>query len=409
MSYIDLKYEPTKDDLICKFFVEAPEGSTIEKACENIAAESSIGTWTDISTMEPGICEKLGPHVFSIKKETGEVLVAYPAELFEEGNMPEILSSVAGNIFGMNAVENLRLLDVVFPDSLRNSFKGPAFGIKGVRAILGVPERPLVGTIVKPKLGLPYQKHAKVAFESWVGGCDIVKDDENLTDQRFNPFRDRIIETLAMRDNAESETGEKKIYMPNISAETYEMLERADFVKENGGRYAMVDIVTVGFSGLQSVRDKNPGLVLHAHRAMHAAFTRNKKHGFSMLALAKIARLIGVDQIHIGTVVGKMEGAKAEVTEIRDAMVDGWGKIKPTFPVSSGGLHPGMVPALVGIMGNDIIIQAGGGVHGHPEGTRKGACALRQALDAAMEGISLEEYSKTHAELRGAIDKWGLV
>ncbi len=407
MSYIDLNYKPTGDDVICRFFVEPEKNSPIEKACENIAAESSIGTWTELSTMDPGIFERLGPHVFEIDKKSGEVYIAYPSGLFEPGNKPEIISSIAGNIFGMKALENLRLIDVEFPENIVKSFPGPRFGIKGVRGILGEKERPLVGTIIKPKLGLNPEKHAQVAYESWTGGCDIVKDDENLTSQKFNPFEDRIQKTLEARDKAEEETGEKKIYMPNISAETDEMLRRMDFVRENNGRYVMVDIVTVGFSGLQTVRKKNPGLVIHAHRAMHAAFTRNKKHGISMLVLAKLARLIGVDQLHIGTVVGKMEGGRREVTEIKNAIVREWYGMKDTFPVCSGGLHPGSVPRLVEILGKDIIIQAGGGVHGHPDGTKAGARAMRQAVDAAVDGIPLKKYAGKHNELQKAVDKWG--
>lgn len=407
MSYIDLNYKPSENDLICRFFVEPEGNSAIEKACENIAAESSIGTWTELSTMESEIYERLGPHVFEIDTASGEVLIAYPSDLFEPGNIPEILSSIAGNIFGMKAVENLRLLDVEFPEKLARSFLGPRFGISGVREVLGVFDRPLVGTIIKPKLGLNSEKHAHVAYESWVGGCDIVKDDENLTNQDFNPFRERILKTLGMRDKAEEETGEKKIYMPNISAETEEMLERAEFVKENGGRYVMVDIVTVGFSALQTLRKENLGMVIHAHRAMHAAFTRNKKHGISMLVLAKLSRLIGVDQLHIGTAVGKMEGPREEVVEIKNAIVGDWYGLKNTFPVSSGGLHPGMIPALVEIMGEDVIIQAGGGVHGHSNGTKAGAMAMRQALNAAMQAIPLEEYAEKNPELKAALDKWG--
>jgi ribulose-bisphosphate carboxylase large chain len=407
MSYIDLSYKKTREDLICRFYVEPEQGSSLEKACENIAAESSIGTWTDISTMEESIGEKLGPHVFGIDPKSGEVLIAYPSELFEPGNMPQILSSIAGNIFGMKAVENLRLMDVEFPEKIARSFPGPKFGISGVRKILGIRDRPLVGTIIKPKLGLNPEKHSKVAYESWSGGCDIVKDDENLTDQRFNPFKERITRTLEMRDKAEKETGERKVYMPNISAGAEEMIRRAEFVKESDGRYVMVDIVTVGFSALQYLRKENLDLVIHAHRAMHAAFTRNRKHGISMLVLAKLARLTGVDQLHIGTAVGKMEGPREEVLEIKNAIVGEFGGLKTTFPVSSGGLHPGMVPSLVEIMGKDVIIQAGGGVHGHPGGTRKGAIAMRQALEATMMGIHLRNYAEEHKELQIALDKWG--
>jgi len=403
-SYINLNYKPNRNDLIANFYIEPARGVTLRDACEDIAAESSIGTWTELTTMEPDI-KKLGPHVFRIK-ESGEVLIAYPSLLFEEGNMPQILSSIAGNIFGMKAIKNLRLLDVEFPENIVKSFPGPRFGIHGVRRILHVRKRPLVGTIIKPKLGLNSEKHAHVAYESWVGGCDLVKDDENLTNQSFNPFKERVIKTLEMRDRAEEETGEKKIYIPNITAETGEMIRRAEFVRENGCEYVMIDIVTAGFSAVQSLREEDLGLVIHAHRSMHAAFTRNKKHGISMLVLAKISRLIGVDQLHIGTAVGKMEGPREEVVETKDAITRKWYDIKDVFPVCSGGLHPGLVPELIGITGNDIIIQAGGGVHGHPEGTRKGAMAMRQAVDAVMNSISLEEYAKEHRELQAALDKW---
>ncbi len=406
-GYIDLNYVATDNDLAAYFYVEPGKGLSIEQACEQIAAESSIGTWTDITTTKPGIMESLGPTVYEISKASGIVKIAYPKDLFETGNMPQIYSSIAGNIFGMKSVENLRLLDIRFPKAIAKSFKGPKYGIDGIRKLLGVKTRPLVGTIIKPKLGLGPEDHSRVAYDAWIGGCDIVKDDENLTNQRFNSFGERIIKTLRMRDRAEKETGEKKIYMPNVTAESCEMINRAGFVKENGGEYAMVDVVTAGFSGLQSLVDEDLELVIHAHRAMHAAFTRNKKHGVSMLALAKSLRLVGVDQLHIGTAsVGKMEGPAEEIIAIKDAMLEPCYNLKTVFPVCSGGLHPGMIPELVKILGKDIIIQMGGGIHGHPEGTISGAKAARESLDATMKGISLEEYAEDHCELKEALEHW---
>ncbi|OGI12136.1 ribulose-bisphosphate carboxylase large subunit [Candidatus Micrarchaeota archaeon RBG_16_36_9] len=416
MSYIDLKYKSSKDDLICLFRVE-PAGKTIKEAAENIAAESSIGTWTDVKTMKPGI-KKLGAKVFEIKGKY--VKIAYPLELFEPGNMPQILSSIAGNIFGMKSVKNLRLEDIDWPNNLISSFKGPLYGINGIRKILKIPKRPLCGTIIKPKLGLNEEEHAKVAYDAWVGGMDIVKDDENLSNQSFNHFTKRVEETLKMRNNAEQETGERKVYMPNISAETDTMLERANFVKEIGGEYAMVDILTVGWSALQNLRTANEDLklVLHAHRAGHAAFTRNKKHGISMVVIGDIARLIGVDQLHIGTVIGKMEGIKEEILTTEDeienkiirknnnCLAEDWLNIKPVFAVCSGGLHPGLVPYLVKTLSNDIIIQAGGGIHGHKLGTTAGARAMRQAIDATLNKVTLKEYSKNHKELNIALKQW---
>jgi len=401
-DFVDQSYKPKTTDLLCNFYVE-PEGISLKEAAGGVAAESSVGTWTELTTIKPYV-EKLAARVFSIKGNN--IRVAYPIELFEPGNMPNILSSVAGNVFGLRALKNLRLNDIVLPRELVQSFKGPEYGIDGIRELLGVKDRPLVGTIIKPKLGLKTKDHAKVAYDAWVGGCDVVKDDENLSSQRFNPFDDRVVETLEMRDQAEQETGEKKVYMVNITSETEEMLKRAQFVKDHGGRYLMIDILTCGFSALQTLREQDFGLVIHAHRAGHAAFTKNTKHGVSMKVIAKVARIIGVDQLHVGTVVGKMSETREEVSENCEALKTDMYGLNEVMPVASGGLYPGLVPALMSFFGNDFVIQAGGGIHGHTDGTVSGAMAMRQAVDAVLHGVSLKEYAKTHKELQTALELW---
>ena len=405
MKYIDfvnLKYKPEETDIICKFYVE-PEDASIKEIAGGVAAESSIGTWTELTTIKHYV-KKLAAHVFSIKGN--DVKIAYPIELFEEENMPNILSSIAGNVFGLKTLKNLRLNDIYFPPQLIKNFKGPKYGIEGIRKLLKVNARPLVGTIIKPKLGLKTADHAEVAYEAWLGGCDIVKDDENLSNQRFNPFEDRVIKTLESRDKAEEETGERKVYMANVTAETKKMLKRAEFVLNHGGEYIMVDILTCGFSALQTLCEEDFDLVIHAHRAGHAAFTKDPKHGISMQVIAKIARIIGVDQLHVGTGVGKMFETRKEVSENIEALKEEMNGLKRTFPVASGGLHPGLVPALIKFFGTDFIIQAGGGIHGHKEGTISGSKAMRQAVDATLKNIPLSEYAKTHKELENALQTW---
>ncbi len=402
LDFIDYKYKPKETDLVCTFTVE-PLGISLEEAAGGVAAESSVGTWTELMTEQPYV-KRLAAHVFSI--EGNKIKIAYPIELFEQGNMPNILSSVAGNVFGLKALKNLRLLDIEFPDALVSGFKGPAYGIKGIRELLKVPKRPLVGTIIKPKLGLKTPDHAKVAYEAWLGGCDVVKDDENLSSQKFNPFEERLTHTLEGRDKAQSETGERKVYMINITAETNLMLKRAQAVVNQGGEYVMVDILTCGWSALQTLRNQNLKLVIHAHRAGHAAFTKNQQHGIAMKPIATVARILGVDQLHVGTVVGKMSETKEEVLENIDSCKTKLGSLKPVLPVASGGLHPMLVPALLQTFGNDVVLQAGGGIHGHPNGTVSGAKAMRQAVDAILEGKTLEEYAKSHKELALALQQW---
>jgi ribulose-bisphosphate carboxylase large chain len=415
LDFINLEYKPTKKDLICLFKINPAKNLTIKEAANIVALESSVGTWTNVQKQE--YVKSLRAVVFFINKNY--VKIAYSSELFEYNNVPNILSSIAGNIFGMNSVKSIRLQDVSFPKLILNSFKGPKYGIYGIRKFMKIKYRPFIGTIIKPKIGLNSKDHSKSAYDSWIGGCDFVKDDENLSSQRFNLFEERLSKTLEMADKAESETGEKKAYLINITAETKEMLKRAKLTEEMGGKYVMIDILTAGWAALQTLRNENFKLAIHAHRAMHAAFDRNPEHGIDMKVLANFSRLIGVDQIHTGTGIGKLEGKVEDIKELvenlelkniletKNRLNKNWNKIKPVLAVSSGGLHPGHVPFLINHFGNNIILQAGGGIHWNPKGSEYGARGMRQAVESVLKGISLKEYSRNHNELREALDKFG--
>ncbi len=304
------------------------------------------------------------------------------------------------------------------PREILRSFSGPKYGIEGIRKFMRIKKRPLLGTIIKPKLGLKTLDHVKVAYEAWLGGCDLVKDDENLASQKFNVFEERLARSLEACNKAEEETGEKKAYIVNVTAETKKMMKRAQLVEELGGKYIMIDIVTAGFSALQTLREADFKLAIHAHRAMHAAFTRNERHGISMMVLADIARLIGVDQLHIGTAVGKLKNNLEEVSELGEEiekktvketkmrLSQNWGRVKSVLAVCSGGLHPGHVPYLIEHLGKDIVIQMGGGIHGHPSGSFRGARAARQAIEAVMNKKTLKEAAGENMELKQALDFW---
>jgi ribulose-bisphosphate carboxylase large chain len=416
LSYLALGESSREDDLLCAFRVEPSPGVSLDTACNALAAESSIGTWTDVAALTPALREKLRARVLTI--EGPLAVIAYGAELFEGGNMPQLFSSVAGNIFGMRDVARLRLEAVRFPEPLLKSFPGPARGIEGIRDALGVRGRPLVGTIVKPKIGLDPEAQAAVVYEAMAAGCDVVKDDENLTSQAFCPFEARLAACLDAAKRAEDATGCAKGYIPNVTAPTEIMLRRAAQVAHLGGKVAMVDMVTAGWSGMQSLRGADLGLILHGHRAMHAAFTRLPDHGIAMEVMARAARLCGVDQLHVGTGVGKMAGGVEEVRRCAAALTSSpaepgegvhgqdWRGVRPSMPIASGGLHPGHVPAVVSIFGNDVILQFGGGIHGHPGGTAAGARAARQALEAALAGVPLEEFALGAVELSAALERW---
>lgn len=417
-DFLDVDSTPKKGDLVALFRISPAEGFTLEDAAGRVASESSVGTWTTLTTVTPRV-RRLMAKAYHISDSA--VKVYYPPDLFEGNNMPQILSSIAGNIFGMKAVEGLRLVDVIWPKGIVDSFRGPQFGIAGIRKFMKVPKRPLTASVPKPKLGMTYTEHARHALEAWSGGLDLLKDDENLTSQGFNSFEKRARLTFAQRDKAERETGERKSYLINITAETREMERRARLVKEIGGEYVMVDICTAGWAALQTVRDlcADLGLAIHAHRAFHAAFTRNPLHGMSMAVLAETARLIGVDQLHMGTVIGKLEASEEEVLGLQDKLTrsrsrgvgwaseQNWYGKKPVLPVSSGGLHVGLLPRLLDMLGTDLVVQMGGGIWGHPDGGRAGAKALRDAIDCYMKGEEITEGAKRSPELRAALRKWG--
>jgi len=418
-EFIDKKYRPKKDDLKVLFYFEPAKGVSKDDAIGRIASESSTGTWTTLFKLPPRM-KKLMATAYEVKGNY--VKVAYPAGLWEPGNAPQLLSGIAGNIFGMKALNNLRLIDVNLPKDYLKHYKGPKLGIDGLRKYFKVYDRPLTGAVPKPKIGFSAKEHANIGFETWMGGFDLVKDDENLTSQSFNTFKGRVDLMTKLRDKAEKETGEVKDALLNITAETEEMKKRAKYLYDRGWKYAMIDVVVAGTASVETMRNVlgDYNMAIHAHRAMHASFDRDSRHGITMQFLAKLMRMIGVEQIHSGTGVGKLVGTREEVTSVADTlrgikikerkgflMNQDWGRIKTAFPVSSGGLHPGLVPDVMKIYGKDIALLVSGGIHGHPRGTRAGAIATMQALEAVKKKIKLEDYAKSNTELREALEKWG--
>ncbi|MGQ9781476.1 MAG: RuBisCO large subunit C-terminal-like domain-containing protein [Nitrososphaeria archaeon] len=405
-------------NVIATYYVEGKNTSIVEAGVK-IAAEESIGTWTQVSTATEWVVKNLPAKVFEHQIEgenTGIIKIAYPNILFdfETGGIPNILSIVAGNLFGSGSLQNVRLVDLQLSGEAVSFFKGPKFGIDGVRRIVGTLEsrRPHLGTIIKPKVGLDPRETAKVAYEAAMGGVDFIKDDETLTNQRFCPLAERVSHVMEALDRVKSETGRTVLYSPDITTEAYKMRELAQVAVDHGANALMLDFLPCGFSAVRMLAEDNSIKVpIHVHRCMHAAMTRNPKHGISMMVLAKLVRLAGGDQLHTGTAAGKMGGKEKKVEELisinRFLRGDFFG-LKNTFPVASGGIHPTVVPANVLTLGRDLVIQAGGGIHGHPNGTRAGAVAMRDAIEAVVKGIPIEEYAKDHRELDVAIQHWGM-
>lgn len=407
-SYLHLN-EPADPDayVVCTYRVTTD--MPMEKAATAIAAEQSTGTWTGLSTLKDDVFEKYGARVTSISGDI--VVIEYPAADFSigVGAVPQILSVIAGNLFGLESVGKLRLEDVTFPPCITKQFKGPRFGADGLRKLLDRPEKPLVGTIVKPKIGLSPKETASYVYEAGAGGLTNSKDDETLVDQAFCPIEDRTKAVAESLDRLKSE-GHLMMHAVNVSTSGHQIVELAEKVQEWGAKQIMVDVLTCGFGAVQALaEDPSIKVPIHVHRTMHGAMTRDPLHGIAMLPITKIVRMCGGDALHIGTLgVGKMSGDMTDGRGNLNACLGADVPYKTVMPVCSGGVYPGMVGSMVEASGMNVQIQAGGGVAGHPEGVRKGAMGMCQAVDAAFLGIPVKEYAEDHHELKVALDTWGM-
>jgi ribulose-bisphosphate carboxylase large chain len=316
-------------------------------------------------------------------------------------------------------------------------FLGPTHGVQGIRKLLKKPKGPIVATVPKPKIGRTSGEQAHLAWELFTSGkgtYEGIKDDENLTSLEFNKFEDRTRKVLSKLKDAELRTGKKKFYLANITHSNLDIMEkRAETIKKNGGIYMMMDVVTTGFAAVDTMRRRDTGLAIHAHRAMHGFITRDNSPGvhgkgrlfgfsISMIVLAKLFRLLGVDSLHGGSPLAKMEDY-GEAEYIRHILQDDeteehdkipslgqkWHHIKPVWMVASGGLHPGDFEAVINALGEDIMIQCGGGLLGHPDGVEAGVKAIEQSRKIAMEGIPIREWIKLNpeSELAVAVKLWG--
>ena len=393
--------------VVCKYRVTTD--LPIEEAANAIAAEQSTGTWTALSTLNDAEFNRYGGRVIDI---TGNmVTIAFPEDDFcvENGGIPQILSIIAGNLFGLEELQKVRLEDVEFPSSILKKYKGPKVGADGIRKILARPEKPLVGTIVKPKIGLSAKQTAKYVYEAGSGRLTNSKDDETLVDQKFCPLEERTKLVAESLDKLKEE-GHRMIHSINVSTNGDRIIELAEDAQSWGATILMVDAFTAGFGAVQALaEDKKIKLPIHVHRTMHGAMTRDPEHGISMLAATKITRMCGGDALHVGTFgVGKMAGTVKGDHDALEGCLNKDKRFKTMMPICSGGVYPGMIPTMMKTSGFNVQIQAGGGVAGHPGGVKKGAMAMCQAVDAAFEGIDISVYAKTHPELQAALDTWGI-
>ena len=406
MGYYEPDYQPKDTDILCAFRLVPQEGIEPIEAAAAVAGESSTATWTVVWTDRLTTYEQYQAKCYRVDPVPGTdqyiAYIAYNLDLFEEGSIANLTSSIIGNVFGFKALKSLRLEDMRIPPHYAKTFQGPAHGIVMEREYLNKFGRPLLGATVKPKLGLSARSYGRVVYEALRGGLDFTKDDENINSQPFMRWRDRFLHCIEGVNRAVAETGEIKGHYMNVTAATMEdMYERAEFARQIGSVIIMVDL-TIGYTAIQSMAKwaRRNGVILHLHRAGHGTYTRQKTHGVSFRVIAKWMRLAGVDHVHAGTVVGKLEGDPNSVRgfyrTLRENTIPAdptlglyfdqdWVSLPGTMPVASGGIHAGQMPELLHYLGEDVVLQFGGGTIGHPDGIAEGATANRVAVEAMIQ------------------------
>jgi ribulose-bisphosphate carboxylase large chain len=440
MGYWQPDYTPKDTDVLAVFRITPQEGVDPVEASAAVAGESSTATWTVVWTDRLTACDTYRGKCFRVDPVPGSpgqyfAYIAYDVDLFEPGSIANLTASLIGNVFGFKPVRALRLEDMRLPAAYVKTFQGPATGIVAERERLDKFGRPLLGATVKPKLGLSGKNYGRVVYEALKGGLDFVKDDENINSQPFMHWRDRFLYAMEAVNRAAAATGEVKGHYLNVTAGTMEdMYERATFARDLGSCIVMIDLV-IGYTAIQSMAKwaRANDMILHLHRAGHSTYTRQKNHGVSFRVIAKWMRLAGIDHLHAGTVVGKLEGDPAVIAGIYDTLREphsaqnlshglffeqDWAGLRKVMPVASGGIHAGQMHQLLTYLGEDVVLQFGGGTIGHPMGIQAGATANRVALEAMVlarnegrdiwhEGPEiLADAARVCRPLRAALDTW---
>jgi len=404
--------------LIGTYLASFPASVPIPSLAPALAVEQSTGTWVPVPGETPKVRARHVAKVIGVyeipdlefavppKLETRNYIIQMAFPWVNIGSqIPMLLTTVVGNI---SMGGRIKVLDIRFPRKFVAGFQGPRFGISGVRGMLGVPDRPLLNNMIKPCTGYTPEVGVKLFRKAALGGCDIIKDDELIANASFNKIKARVKLYMKAERQVYEETGEHTLYTVNVSDEIPQVFENARRAVELGCNAIMVNYLAVGFPVLRALaEDPDINVPILAHMDVAGAYYMSPYHGVSShLILGKLPRLAGADIVVFPAPYGKAPVLKDKFINVARNLSFPFYSILPTFPMASGGITPSMVPKVMKDLGNDIVIGSGGGIHAHPDGPVAGGKAFRQAIDATMQGIPLQEAAQEHPELAAALTAW---
>jgi ribulose-bisphosphate carboxylase large chain len=396
-----------------------------EEAAQVLAGEQSSGTFVAIPGETEELKQRFAARVESVevkdmvgnpslqgltsKNSTyhrAEIKISWSIENFGY-NLAVLISTLQGNLYELRQFTGLKLMDIELPLSYGNHYRGPAFGIEGCRKLAAVSGRPLIGTIIKPSIGLTITETANIVKTLTEAGIDFIKDDELLSASANSPFEERVREVMKVINTWAGRTGKKVMYAFNISGEIDEMMQRYEVIVKHGGTCAMISINSVGLAGTKKICDQGQ-LAIHAHRNGWGMLTRHPLLGIAFKAYQKIWRLTGVDQLHVNGIQNKFWESDDSVVESIQSCLTKMYTHKTILPVVSSGQWGGQAPETYRRTQTiDLLYMAGGGIMAHPMGAAAGVMALHQAWNAAMNGMSIEEAAGLYPELAKSVEKFG--
>jgi 2,3-diketo-5-methylthiopentyl-1-phosphate enolase len=400
--------------VIATYYLETPSPEIL-KYTVGVALQQSTGTWVKVKGETPELREKHAAKVTQLFKVPNSnnsyyVGIAFPVSSLTP-DFELLLAMVTGEISWWVSESSgyaIKLLDMSFPKSFLDEFKGAKFGMPGIRELLGVYERPILNSMIKPCTGHTTDVHAEVFKEAAYGGVDFVKDDELLGDIPINPLYERLSKCMEIVDSKRADTGENTLYTINVTTRSDRILEKAEKAIQAGANGIMLDS-SAGLGILRMLaEDPSIKVPILYHPCFSGTMVASEKSGLSFTLLAKLIRMAGADAMILFSYIGKIPSVTKDTDMQVLAQTGGplQGK-KATACVLAAGIHPGLVPTLLEDFGPEIVIGAGGAIHGHPDGSRGGAKAMRQAIDASIRGIPLEQHAAQNKELKAALQKWG--
>lgn len=400
----------------------------LEVAAEVLAGEQSSGTFLSVpreteqlqrlhrarvlrildfaSSDVPPLPGAVRPPNGDGRVQNGVVDISFPLRNFGP-SLPNLMAALLGNLFELQELAGVRLVDLELPPEFGQRYAGPSVGIDGTRRLLGVPEGVMVGTIVKPSVGLRPDELREVVRELVAGGIDFIKDDELMGNPPYSPLAERVRVVSEELDRGAQKTGKRVMYAFNITDDLDRMLSNHDLVVSHGGTCVMVCVNLIGLPGLAALRRRS-GLVIHGHRAMLGALMRHPALGLGFVAYQKLVRLAGADHLHVSGVNSKFYETNEEVRTSVDAVLRPMLGGYPTLPVLSSGQWAGSAADTLEVLRTtDLLVLAGGGIHAHPGGPGAGVASIREGWEAAVSGVPLEDFARTHESLRGALEHFG--